>query len=141
MLRVPSARAEAEKRRARTEKTRDHFERARRVAEAPLLAAASSAAFATGYTGPGATPQVTTVSAAQQAADDTHVVLEGQIVKRLQDELYEFKDASGTINVEIDDEDWPAQAISENVTVRLAGEVDHDLTSREIDVDSLELVK
>lgn len=56
----------------------------------PLL---STAAFATGYTGPGATPQVTTVAAALEAADDTHVVLEGQIVKRLQDELYEFKDA------------------------------------------------
>jgi uncharacterized protein (TIGR00156 family) len=104
---------------------------------APLF---STAALATGYTGPGATAQVTSVAAALKAADDTPVVLQGQIVKRLQDELYEFKDASGTINVEIDDEDWPAQAISENVTVRLTGEVDHALTSREIDVDSLELV-
>ena len=104
----------------------------------PLL---STAAFATGYTGPGATPQVTTVAAALETADDTHVVLEGQIVKRLQDELYEFKDASGTINVEIDDEHWPAQAISETAVVKISGEVDHDLTSREIDVEHLELVK
>lgn len=104
---------------------------------APLF---STAALAAGYTGPGATTQVTTVAAALKASDDTPVVLQGQIVKRLQDERYEFKDASGTINVEIDDEDWPAQAISDSVTVRLTGEVDHDLSSREIDVESLELV-
>jgi uncharacterized protein (TIGR00156 family) len=105
---------------------------------APLF---STAALATGYTGPGATVQVSTVAAALDAADDTPVVLQGQIVKRLQDELYEFKDASGTINVEIDDEHWPAQAISETATVKLSGEVDRDLMSREIDVEYLELVK
>jgi uncharacterized protein (TIGR00156 family) len=104
---------------------------------APLF---STAALAAGYTGPGATAQVTSVAAALKARDDTPVLLQGQIVKRLQDELYEFKDASGTINVEIDDEDWPAQAVSDSVTVRLTGEVDHDLSSREIDVESLELV-
>ena len=100
----------------------------------------STAVLAAGYTGPGATVQVTTVAAALDAADDTPVVLQGQIVKRLQDELYEFKDASGTINVEIDDEHWPAQAISETALVKITGEVDRDLTSREIDVEYLELV-
>ena len=101
----------------------------------------SSTAMATGYTGPGAVTQVTSVAAALKAADDTPVLLQGQIVKRLQDELYEFKDASGTIHVEIDDEHWPAQAISETAVVKISGEVDHDLTSREIDVEHLELVK
>ncbi|HWV11020.1 MULTISPECIES: NirD/YgiW/YdeI family stress tolerance protein [unclassified Pseudomonas] len=105
---------------------------------APLF---STAVMASGYTGPGAVTQVTTVAAALDAADDTPVVLQGQIVKRLQDELYEFKDASGTIHVEIDDEDWPPQAISENATVKLTGEVDRDLMNREIDVEFVELVK
>jgi len=101
----------------------------------------SSTAMATGYTGPGAATQVTSVAAALKAADDTPVLLQGQIVKRLQDELYEFKDASGTIHVEIDDEHWPAQAIAETATVKISGEVDHDLNSREIDVEYLELVE
>jgi uncharacterized protein (TIGR00156 family) len=101
----------------------------------------STAALATSYTGPGAVTHVTTVAAALDAADDTPVVLQGHIVKRLQNELYEFKDASGTINVEIDDEHWPAQAISETAEVKISGEVDHDLTSREIDVEHLERVK
>ena len=106
-----------------------------------LAALFSSTAMAAGYTGPGTVPQVTTVEQALQAADDTPVQLQGQIVKRLQDELYEFKDATGSINVEIDNEDWPAQSISENATVKLTGEVDKNLTSREIDVDIVELVK
>jgi len=106
-----------------------------------LVPVFSSAALASGYTGPGATTQVTTVAAALDAADDTPVVLEGQIIKRLQDELYEFKDASGTINVEIDDEHWPAQAVSETAKVKITGEVDRDLTSREIDVEYLELIE
>jgi len=105
---------------------------------APLF---STAALAAGYTGPGEVAQVTTVDQALKAGDDTPVVLQGQIVKRLQDELYEFKDATGTIHVEIDNEDWPPQAISEKATVKLTGEVDKDLTSREIDVDIVELVK
>ena len=102
----------------------------------PLL---STAAFATGYTGPGATPQVTTVAAALEAADDTHVVLEGQIVKRLQDELYEFKDATGTIQVEIDDEDLPQVAFDDKTKVKLTGEVDKGMMKREIDVDLVEV--
>ncbi|WP_339080831.1 NirD/YgiW/YdeI family stress tolerance protein [Pseudomonas sp. TMP9] len=105
---------------------------------APLF---STAVMATGYTGPGATAQVTTVAAALDAADDTPVVLQGQIVKRLQDELYEFKDASGTIHVEIDDEHWPAQAVSEKAMVKITGEVDRDLTSREVDVEHLEIIQ
>lgn len=104
---------------------------------APLF---SAAVLAEGYTGPGAVTRVSTVAAALDAADDTPVVLQGQIVKRLQDELYEFKDASGTIHVEIDDEDWPPQAISETARVKLTGEVDRDLMNREIDVELVELV-
>ncbi|WP_220803792.1 YgiW/YdeI family stress tolerance OB fold protein [Pseudomonas sp. NCCP-436] len=103
----------------------------------PLI---SAGAFAAGYTGPGATPQVTTVAGALEAADDAQVVLEGQIVKRLGDERYEFRDATGTIQVEIDDEDWPGQSVSENTKVRLTGEVDKDVNQLEVDVDRVELI-
>ena len=98
---------------------------------APLF---STAALATGYTGPGAVTQVTTVAAALEAADDTPVLLQGQIVKRLQDELYEFKDASGTIGVEIDERQWEGQTISATDRVEIFGEIDKDSNSVEIDV-------
>ncbi|MBO3277524.1 NirD/YgiW/YdeI family stress tolerance protein [Pseudomonas schmalbachii] len=118
-----------------------------------LLAATtlfSAATIAAGYTGPGsdaaapaAPAQVTTVKQAQSAADDTPAVLEGIITKRLGGEHYEFKDATGTIQVEIDDDDWPAGAgVSENTKVRLTGEVDHHRQkATDIDVDRVELVQ
>ena len=104
---------------------------------APLF---STAVLASNYTGPGATAQTSTVAAALEAADDAPVVLQGQIVRRVKGDIYEFKDASGTIKVEIDDEDWPPQAIDDKATVKLTGEVDRDLMGRELDVEFVERV-
>ena len=93
-----------------------------------------------GYTGPGA-QSVNTVSAAQAASDDTPVVLQGHIVQRLKDhERYTFKDATGTITVEIDDEDLPLVPFNEKTLVKLIGEVARGLMSREIDVDRVEII-
>ncbi|WP_422417990.1 YgiW/YdeI family stress tolerance OB fold protein [Pseudomonas sp. GZD-222] len=104
---------------------------------APLF---STAALATGYTGPGAQP-VTTVAAANDAADDTPVVLQGYVVKKLNnDDKYEFKDTTGTIKVEIDNEDMPPVAFSEKTKVKLTGEVEKHLMSREVDVDLVEVI-
>ncbi|MFJ7311547.1 YgiW/YdeI family stress tolerance OB fold protein [Pseudomonas sp. NPDC098747] len=98
-------------------------------------------AFANGgYSGPSATKPVTTAAAASEASDDEKVVLQGRIVKQLQNDLYEFKDATGTITVDIDDELWPMVAISEHNQVRLRGEVDREVFERQIDVDSVELI-
>lgn len=118
----------------------------------PLIAAAglfSTLTLAAGYTGPGsdaakpaAAAQVTTVKQAQSAADDTPAVLEGVITKRIGGEHYEFKDATGSIQVEIDNDDWPAgDGVSENTKVRLTGEVDHHkMKATDIDVDRVEIL-
>ncbi len=103
---------------------------------APLF---STVAFANGYVGPGAAT-VENVAAAHKAADDTPVVLQGHIVQRLKGEKYAFRDDTGTINVEIDDEDWPAVAINEKTRVKLSGEVDRGLMEREVDVDFVEVL-
>lgn len=104
---------------------------------APLF---STAVMASSYTGPGATAQISTVAAALEAADDAPVVLKGRIVQRIKGDIYEFKDATGTMKVEIDDEDWPPMPIGEKDTVKLTGEVDRDLTGREVDVEFVERV-
>ena len=104
-----------------------------------LTSVSSAAAFATGYSGPGFQP-VTTVQAAMGAADDTPVVLQGKIIKRIQGDIYEFRDATGVMKVEIDDEDWPAATIDLFTPVKLTGEVDRDLIGREIDVEFVELI-
>lgn len=100
----------------------------------------STAVMASNYTGPGATAQISTVAAALEAADDAPVVLKGQIVRRIKGDIYEFKDATGTMKVEIDDEDWPPMAIDDKATVKLTGEVDRDLMGREVDVEFVERV-
>lgn len=105
---------------------------------APLF---STAVLAAGYTGPGAQP-VTTVAAANEAADDTPVVLQGYITKKINnDDKYEFKDNTGTIHVEIDNEDLPVTPFNEKTQVKLTGEVEKHLMSREVDVDIVEIVK
>ncbi|AMR65657.1 MULTISPECIES: YgiW/YdeI family stress tolerance OB fold protein [Pseudomonadaceae] len=104
---------------------------------APLF---STAVLATGYTGPGAQAS-NSVLAAQAAGDDAHVVLQGHITRKLGDEKYEFKDSTGTITVEIDDEDLPPVAFDDKTLVKLTGEVDKGLLQREVDVDRLEITQ
>lgn len=95
-----------------------------------------------GYTGPGAQLPVSTVAQAKDARDETYVVLEGRITKRLKDDdHYEFTDGSGTITVDIDDDEWPAQSIDENTKVRLYGEIDKDFLNVDIDVEHLEIIQ
>ncbi|WP_409261372.1 YgiW/YdeI family stress tolerance OB fold protein [Pseudomonas putida] len=103
---------------------------------APLF---STAALAAGYTGPGAL-SVTTVAAAHDAADDTPVVLQGYVTKINNDDKYEFKDNTGTITVEIDDEDLPPTPFNDKTKVKLTGEVEKHLMSREVDVDIVEII-
>ncbi|MBA1197199.1 NirD/YgiW/YdeI family stress tolerance protein [Pseudomonas plecoglossicida] len=104
---------------------------------APLF---STAALASTYTGPGAQP-VTTVAAANDAADDTRVVLQGFVTKKLDnDDKFEFKDNTGTIKVEIDDEDMPPAGFNDKTKVKLTGEVEKNLMSREVDVDLVEII-
>ena len=43
--------------------------------------------------------------------------------------------------VEIDDDEWPSQTVSETAKVRISGEVDAGMTSRDIDVERVELLQ
>lgn len=88
-----------------------------------------------GFTGQ--TPGVVSALQARNLPDDTWVVLEGNIVRQTGYERYEFRDGSGTITVDIDDEDWLGQRVSSNDRVRLGGEVDRTFTPAEIDVKSV----
>ena len=81
-----------------------------------------------------------TVKQALVAKDDTKVQLKGYIVKAVGDEKYQFRDSTGSITVDIDDELWRGKPIAANTPVTLIGEVDVDYkpTKRvEIDVDAV----
>jgi len=63
------------------------------------------------------------------------------VVKAIGDEKYEFKDHTGQITVDIDDDLWQGKKIAANTEVTLLGEVDIDYkpTKRvEIDVDAIQ---
>lgn len=92
-------------------------------------------ATAGGYTGP-STGQVK-ISEVTNFRDDTPVYLEGKIVSSLGNERYEFTDGSGTIIVDIDNEDWMGLSVGPKDKVGVWGEVDKDWNSIEIDVDRI----
>ena len=92
-----------------------------------------------GFQGPGLQPS--SVSEALKLNDDTPVVLVGQIEKSLGDEKYLFKDATGSVTIEIDNDDWRGVNVTPKDTIVIQGEVDKDFFKTEIDVDSVALKK
>lgn len=93
-----------------------------------------------GWRIPGPNGSVTTVESAKSLRDDTWVTLRGNIVERISDDLYVFKDASGTINVDIDHKRWNGVTVTPKDTVEIQGEVDKDWNSVEIDVKQIRKV-
>ena len=75
------------------------------------------------------------VGEAKKLSDDTPVVLTGKIVRSLGSEKYEFKDKTGSVTLDIDNDDWNGVNVGPEDTVEIQGEVDKDFTSFEIDVD------
>ena len=105
-----------------------------------------------GFSGPGATSTqsggfvgpdgtATTVANAKTLRDDTWVTLKGTIVERISDDLYTFKDETGTINVDIDDKRWNGLTVTPQDKVEIRGEVDKDWNSVEIDVKQIQKLK
>lgn len=109
-----------------------------------ILAAVSGIALATsvsaaenngGFTGPSV--EVITVEQAKNMNDDTFVVLRGKIKQNVGDDLYLFTDGTGTINIEIDEEDWNSAKVTPEDVVEIRGEVDKGWDKIEIDVDQI----
>lgn len=83
-----------------------------------------------------------TVAEALKSADETAVMLTGTIQRQIEDEHYALKDATGTINVEIDKKLASAAQLKQGVTVKVFGEVDtHRYKPTDIDVVKVEFLK
>ncbi|WP_336042423.1 NirD/YgiW/YdeI family stress tolerance protein [Acinetobacter dispersus] len=86
-----------------------------------------------------AAKNVVTVSQVAKLKDETGVTLTGQITKHLQSDHYEFKDQSGTIGIEVDDDIWRQAGLKVGDHVRLVGEVDtHRYKPTDIEVIRIE---
>ncbi|WP_337048268.1 YgiW/YdeI family stress tolerance OB fold protein [Serratia liquefaciens] len=88
-----------------------------------------------GFAGPSAA--LTTVDKVKSMSDDTWVMLQGNIEQRVGDETYTFRDASGTLTVEIDKKRWNGQTITPKDKVQLEGKVDKDWSNVEVDVKTI----
>lgn len=86
----------------------------------------------------GGTENIVTIKQVKEMRDDVPVIVQGNIVQRMGGEKYLFEDKTGSITVEIDNEDWRGQTVSPSDTVKLYGEVDAGLFKTEIDVDYVE---
>ena len=84
------------------------------------------------------TETIATVKQVMEMRDDIPVIVQGNIVQRLGDEMYLFEDSTGSIRVEIDDDEWRGQTITPEDKVKLYGEVDRGIFKTEIDVNYIE---
>jgi uncharacterized protein (TIGR00156 family) len=109
------------------------------LASAVLLSLAAAASGQ--YYGPGSGPVGNTVAAARELPDDAPVVLEGYIIRQLRREHYVFRDATGEIQVEIDDKKWVGRRVGPETKVRIIGEMDRKMfRSNEIEVKQIEVL-
>lgn len=113
------------------------FSSAAALSLAALATAADADAQGGGFSGPDNLQQVT-VAEALQLPDDTNVKLQGYIVRALGDEKYEFRDDSGTIVVEIDDDDWGGVDATPDIQVELTGEIDAERNGNELEAETVQ---
>lgn len=94
------------------------------------------------FVGPGAPDAPTTVqSILDSPQDDQTVTLQGTVLEKVGNEKYAFSDDTGQIRIEIDDDVFPPQRITPDMTVEIYGEVEKDfLRSPEVDVERLTVV-
>lgn len=93
-----------------------------------------------GFKGPDNRTLVTAIEVAK-LPDDAEVRLVGYIVKNVGNEKYEFRDETGTIMVEIDDDDWNGVEVTPEQRVEITGEVDQEWQKTELDVDTIRLAE
>ncbi|ECZ8785876.1 NirD/YgiW/YdeI family stress tolerance protein [Salmonella enterica subsp. enterica serovar Typhimurium] len=89
----------------------------------------------------GPAPTQTSVSQAKKQWDDAWVVLEGNIIRQVGHELYEFRDSSGTVYVDIDNKYWMGQTASPADKIHIKGEVDRGWDGIKIDVKNIQVMK
>lgn len=111
-------------------------------ASALALALSVTPAFAA-FTGPGGSGTINTAAQVAKAPDDTPCLLEGYIIERVNGhhDKYTFKDATGSVVVEIDDDLFRGRDIGPSDKVRLSGEVDtKTFRANQVDVEWMEVI-
>ena len=94
------------------------------------------------FTGQGsqvATPTVAEILA--KPVDGQMVRVQGHLLSTIKSETYMFSDGTGEIVMEIDDDDFPKQPVSEKTRIEVVGEVDTGLRRPpEIEAESVRIL-
>lgn len=94
-----------------------------------------------GFNGPRAN-NVVKVKDIDKYWDDQNVSIVGYLQKSITHDEYEFRDETGTINVEIDWDVWRGVEATPKTKVQIFGEVEKSLIRKtKIDADSIMVVK
>ncbi len=80
---------------------------------------------------------VSTVVAVQNMPEDTMVMMQGNISKRVKKDKYMFNDNTGEMMVEIDSYAWNGQDVAPTDIVTIVGEVDNDDNVMIVDVEEV----
>ena len=83
-------------------------------------------------------PTYWSVTEVMNLPDNAPVTMRGRITQNVGDNIYVFEDSSGTIMMEIDEEDWNGNTVRVNDVVTVYGNVDKSPNYIEIDVSSIE---
>ena len=81
--------------------------------------------------------KVISVSEALKMPDNSYVKIQGNIQKKLSNDEYLFKDSTGTITAEIDENKWLGQFVSPSDKVELTGEIEKKFNFIKLDVDTI----
>ena len=84
-----------------------------------------------------AQPAVWTVTEVMSLPDETPVVMRGRITKNMGNNIFVFEDNSGTIMMEIEEDDWNGNTVRVDDIVTVYGNVDKGQNYTEIDVESI----
>ncbi|MFD4836557.1 YgiW/YdeI family stress tolerance OB fold protein [Achromobacter sp. NPDC058515] len=102
------------------------------------IAAPASAQF-TGQGAQVATPTVAEILA--KPVDGQMVRVQGHLLSKIKSETYTFSDGTGEIVMEIDDDDFPKQPVTEKTKIEVLGEVDTGLRRPpEIEAESVRIL-
>ncbi len=86
--------------------------------------------------------EIISVSEIAELKDGDYVIMQGNILEKTGDETYNFKDNTGTIILEIDDDSWADITVTPNDIVIIEGEVDKNMMNPTIiEVEEIRFAK
>ncbi len=86
-------------------------------------------------------PAIMDIIDVREMADDTPVLVQGNIIQQIEKEKYLFRDNTDEIIVEISDKAWKGVDVKRDDIVQLAGETDKDFSDTQIEVKQVIKVK